>query len=119
MLAQCPCGVGAYATCCGPLHHGAARAQSAEQLMRSRFSAFVLGLPDYLVATWHPRTRPESVDTEGMEWISLEILDTVDGEEGDETGIVEFIARHDRGEMRERSAFARRAGRWFYVEAVE
>ncbi|MCU1437526.1 MAG: motif domain protein, partial [Naasia sp.] len=59
---DCPCGSGQpYAECCEPLHLGAAAA-TAEALMRSRYSAFALGLPDYVRSTWHPSTRPGSLD---------------------------------------------------------
>ncbi len=87
--------------------------------MRSRYSAFVLGLGDYLWRTWHPRTRRERVALDDTEWIRLEILDVVDGSERDPDGIVEFVAhyRHgrSRGRMHERSRFERRGRRWMYV----
>jgi SEC-C motif-containing protein len=58
----CPCGSPhPYDACCQPLHQGAAAA-SAEALMRSRYSAYVLGLEDYLLATWHADTRPAALD---------------------------------------------------------
>ncbi len=57
-MTPCPCGRPlAYAACCGLLHAGSP-APDAESLMRSRFSAYVLGLEDYLLATWHTSTRP-------------------------------------------------------------
>ena len=88
--------------------------------MRSRYSAFALGLDDYLWRTWHPRTRPEAVALDDTEWTGLEVLDVVDGRERDQAGIVEFIAhyRHGRrpGRMRERSRFERRGSRWMYVD---
>jgi SEC-C motif-containing protein len=60
-LTPCPCGNNAgYARCCGPLHDGAV-AQTAEMLMRSRYSAYVLKREDYLLATWHPSTRPANL----------------------------------------------------------
>lgn len=120
---DCPCGSGAaYAACCGPLHDGAVAARTAEQLMRSRFSAFALGDEAHLLATWHASTRPASLTLDpAIEWRRLRVLDTVAGTEDDETGTVEFVAffwhathrRHDR--QHERSAFAREAGRWRYV----
>ena len=119
----CPCGSGAaYAACCGPLHDGAP-ASTAEALMRSRYSAYSLGLLDHVFRTWHPRTRPDSVDpVPGLTWIGLEVLEVVDGGPGDETGVVEFRARFDEGlgerSMRERSRFERRSGRWVYVDGV-
>ncbi len=119
----CPCGGGTYAECCEPLHTGQAEASTAEALMRSRYSAFVVGLGDYLWRTWHPRTRPERVALDDTEWIGLEILDVVDGTERDQAGIVEFVAhyRHGHlvGRMRERSRFERRGRRWMYVDGEQ
>lgn len=89
--------------------------------MRSRYSAYALGLDNWVFTTWHPRTRPDDVRTDpGTTWTGLEILDTVDGGPDDETGEVEFVARWESsgtpGRMHERSRFARRAGRWLYVD---
>jgi SEC-C motif-containing protein len=91
--------------------------------MRSRYSAYSLGLLDHVFRTWHPRTRPDSVDpVPGLTWIGLEVLEVVDGGPGDETGVVEFRALFDEGRgeraMRERSRFERRVGRWVYVDGV-
>ncbi len=86
--------------------------------MRSRYSAFVVGDGDYLWRTWHPSTRPESVTAHGVEWTGLTILDVVDGGTGDQEGVVEFEAAHRDGALRERSRFARRGGRWMYVDGV-
>ncbi len=62
MRTDCPCGSErAYAACCGPWHAGAP-APTAEALMRSRYTAFVMELEPYLLATWHPGTRPPSLD---------------------------------------------------------
>lgn len=112
----CPCGGESYAACCQPLHEGARQAGTAEALMRSRFSAFALGEEDYLFRTWHPRTRPADVTAGDLRWTRLEIVDVVAGQPGDETGVVEFVAHHDGGTLHERSTFARRAGRWFYLD---
>lgn len=115
----CPCGSGqAYDACCGPLHRGATRAGTAEQLMRSRYSAYVVGDADHLFRTWHPRTRPDDVaPDQRIEWTGLEVLDVV--EDGDEAE-VEFRATHRvDGEDRvlhERSRFERRIGHWVYVD---
>lgn len=85
--------------------------------MRSRYSAFALGLDDWVFVTWHPRTRPADVDAgDGSGWLGLEILATENGGEDDEEGVVEFVAHHDGGRMHERSRFARRAGRWLYLD---
>lgn len=114
--APCPCGGGAYGQCCGPLHAGRAQAVTAEALMRSRYSAYALGLDDHVFRTWHPRMRPTEVDAGGVRWRGLEIVDVVDGQPGQDTGVVEFVARFDGGAMHERSRFERRANRWFYLD---
>ncbi len=84
---ECPCGSGAsYAECCGRLHRGEA-AQTAEQLMRSRYSAFVVGDETYLFRTWHPRTRPDDVTVASdRTWTGLEVLATEAGESVTTTG---------------------------------
>ena len=118
----CPCDGGPYATCCEPFHQGRAQAPTAEALMRSRYSAFALGLDDYLWRTWHPRTRPESVALDDTQWLGLEIVDVLAGSERDQSGVVEFVAHyrhgHRHGAMRERSQFERRAGRWLYMDGM-
>jgi SEC-C motif-containing protein len=90
--------------------------------MRSRFSAFAVGDASYLLATWHPTTRPASLRLDSdLEWQRLEILEVTAGAEGDTEGTVAFDAhfwdagRGCRGLQRERSAFRRERGRWFYV----
>ncbi|WP_245944740.1 YchJ family protein [Crenobacter cavernae] len=119
---SCPCGSGrAYATCCGVYHQGAA-APTAEALMRSRYSAYALGLEAYLLASWHPDTRPErfdlAEDAGRLKWIGLEIKATGQGREADGVGTVEFVARYKVGgraeRMSETSRFERVAGRWVY-----
>ena len=118
---DCPCGSGeTYSTCCEPLHDGQA-ATTAEQLMRSRYSAYVRGRTDYVFRTWHPRTRPDDVENDpGLTWEGLEVLGAPDGGVGDVTGVVEFRARYRTrdggGTMHETSSFERRAGRWVYVD---
>jgi SEC-C motif-containing protein len=121
-LSRCPCGSGtAYAACCGPLHDGQP-APTAEALMRSRYSAYVVGHLDHVFRTWHPRTRPEAPTLPDVEWVGLDVVRTVDGGAGDDTGVVEFRARSRSagGEqvLHETSRFARRGGRWVYVDAV-
>ncbi|QEE26037.1 hypothetical protein CS053_17165 [Rhodanobacter glycinis] len=122
-LTPCPCGnPSGYTICCGPLHDGAA-ATSAEQLMRSRYSAYVLQREDYLLATWHAETRPASLRLAAQHpqpiWLGLEIRDgrLID----DDHATVEFIARYRLGGGRaqrqhELSHFVREDGRWYYVD---
>lgn len=117
---RCPCGGGAYADCCRPFHDGAA-APTAEALMRSRYSAFALGLPAYLRSTWARATRPRTVDLDpGITWRRLQIVDTARGGQDDATGVVEFRAAHrgpdGAGLLHERSRFVREAGRWVYLD---
>ncbi|MCZ8381734.1 YchJ family metal-binding protein [Mycobacterium sp. CPCC 205372] len=120
----CPCGSGdPYGGCCGPLHHGERHAETAEQLMRSRFSAYAVGDLEYVWRTWHPRGRPKALTPDtSLEWTALEVLDVVAGGAGDENGEVEFRAHYlqDRrsGTLHERSRFAVRARRWFYVDGT-
>lgn len=120
----CPCSSGReYAVCCGPLHQQERLAETAEELMRSRYAAYAVRDFDHLVRTWHPRTRPVDVDTDvGISWDGLEIVSVRDGGPGDDEGEVEFRARYRLGGQRavlhERSRFARRAGRWVYVERI-
>jgi len=124
MGTDCPCGSGMmYVECCGPLHGGTVTASTALGLMRSRYSAFAVRDTRYLLATWHPETRPASVDLDpAVEWRRLRILNWSDGSEDDDVGMVEFVAhywdstRRQYGRQHENSRFARQARRWFYVE---
>lgn len=119
---DCPCGSDRLESrCCGPVLRGAA-ASTAEDLMRSRYTAYVRHDELHLLASWHPSTRPDAVDFGAEEWLGLEILEVVGGGTDDDEGIVEFEARvEDLGEasvLHERSAFRRHRGRWVYVDAV-
>ncbi|MDO5534595.1 MAG: YchJ family metal-binding protein [Propionibacteriaceae bacterium] len=124
MPEACPCDTGKpYAACCGALHDGRRVAATAVQLMRSRYAAFALGLSDYLVQTWHPSTRPGSVDIDpAMTWTGLEIEATTKGSAWEDDGTVRFAAswtsgRH-HGVLRETSQFALVDGRWVYVNGI-
>ena len=115
---DCPCGTGrSFAECCEPLHEGARAAATAVELMRSRYAAYVVGDDGYLARTWHPRTRPASIDAAGgPQWLGLSVISTADGRDGDREGEVEFEAAYDGGVLHERSRFVRRAGRWVYLD---
>ncbi len=121
----CPCGSDeSYRVCCGPLHHGELQARSAEELMRSRYSAYAYGDADYLFRTWHPRTRPAEVTVDQrITWTGLEVIDTVAGGPDDDRGEVEFRALFESAghadSLHERSRFERRAGRWFYLDPMQ
>jgi SEC-C motif-containing protein len=103
------------------LHRAERQADTAQELMRSRYSAYARGDAEYLFRTWHPRTRPADVTVDpGVVWTGLEVVDVDAGDVDDDRGEVEFVARYESsgrsGAMRERSRFERRAGRWFYVD---
>lgn len=92
--------------------------------MRSRFEAFRDGDAAWLLASWHPSTRPATLDLAGNpRWRGLQIVDTVAGGPEDDTGIVEFRATFvvpgaGVDVQHERSRFVRAGGRWYYLEAV-
>ncbi|TQK19303.1 SEC-C motif-containing protein [Microbacterium sp. SLBN-154] len=95
--------------------------QTAEQLMRSRFRAFRDGDAAWLLRTWHPSTRPATLDLDDSPvWRGLQIVDTVGGRIDDTDGIVEFRATYridgGVGILHERSRFVRENGRWYYVD---
>jgi SEC-C motif-containing protein len=121
---RCPCGTGLpLAECCGRLHEGAAAAATAEQLMRSRYSAFALADVGYLLATWHPRTRPATLELDpDVRWTGLDVLATTGGSPLEREGTVEFRAHHAvagrTGAQHERSRFVREHGRWLYLDGV-
>lgn len=118
---SCPCLSGEqYTECCGRFHRGDSDAPTAEQLMRSRYSAFVVLDTDYLLRTWHPDTRPAVLDLDpGVEWRRLDILATHRGGPLDIEGTVEFAAHYrsdgERGVQRENSRFVRIDRRWLYL----
>jgi SEC-C motif-containing protein len=117
----CPCGSGdRFDGCCAPALRGTP-VPTAERLMRSRYTAFVVGDERYVGATWHPGTRPDELTLDpAQRWTGLEIVGTEAGAEADRRGVVEFRAswRHgrDRGVLHERSRFVRQSGRWWYLD---
>lgn len=134
--APCPCGSGAaFADCCAPFLHGAQVPATAAALMRSRYSAYTLRDEAYLLATWHPGTRPDAGlfnDDEGLTWLGLEVKSALrlrkrkDVAECDSDAhsanndTVEFVARYKVGgrahRLHEVSRFVQEQGRWFYVD---
>lgn len=116
----CPCGRPlAYTACCGRYLDHDSPAPDAESLMRSRYSAFVRGRRDYLLATWHVSMRPPQLELDGaVKWLGLEVhshrvLDVDHAE-------VEFVARCKESgrviRLHECSRFVRESGRWCYVD---
>ena len=124
MSDPCPCGGTEDALCCGPLHRGERPADTAEALMRSRFSAFAVGAADYLLRSWDPDSRPGALELDDtIVWRRLQIVDTEAGGPDDATGIVEFRAQYlqdgRRQILHERSRFRRGCdGAWRYVDGV-
>ena len=126
MTAACPCGAtdtrgkpAALAACCGRYLDAGQAAPDAQSLMRSRYSAFVLGRLDYLRATWHPDTCPADVaPVSGTKWLGLEVRDyrALDATHAE----VEFVARYRVAgravRLHERSRFVNEQGRWLYVD---
>jgi SEC-C motif domain protein len=118
----CPCGLpGPYDDCCARLHLGQAKAVTAEQLMRSRFSAFAMNDEAYLLRSWHPGTRPPHIDLDpALHWLRLEILGGTGGGPLDTKGTVEFRAGYTSqgtaADLHENSRFVRHDGAWVYLD---
>lgn len=109
-----------YAECCRPYLEGSAEAETAEKLMRSRYTAYALGNLDYIKRSWHPDTLPPDLRlVPGQSWVRLAIKRTEDGRENHNTGVVEFVAISKRNgrarRMHEVSTFEKLGGRWVYV----
>lgn len=124
----CPCQSNAddpppYTACCQPWHAGLAEGRHAptpEVLMRSRYSAYVVGEINYLLATWLPSTAPGELDLSPVKWLGLEVRHA---EESGDAGVVEFVARcrvNGRAQrMHEISRFVREDGRWYYIDGQD
>jgi len=122
----CPCGSAkTYAACCGLLHaeharSGALIASTPAALMRSRYSAFVLDLRPYLLASWHASTRPAELEPPepGLKWLGLDVKRSA--LQDADHGSVEFVARSRLGgrahRLHEVSRFVHENGEWFYVD---
>ncbi|MCO4782786.1 MAG: YchJ family protein [Candidatus Cloacimonetes bacterium] len=126
---SCPCNPQTeYKDCCQPYHTGTQSAQSAELLMRSRYSAYVKNIVDYLYNTTHPKVRTKRLRTEieswieEAQWISLEVLETKLGSKTDKIGKVEFLAEYKvKGQSHhhhELSNFKRHNNKWMYVDGT-
>lgn len=124
---RCPCGTGeTFGECCGRYLQDGRVAPTAEALMRSRYTGFATRAVHYLLATWHPSTRPDELElAEDMVWRRLDVLRTDAGGPWDDAGTVEFVAHYrlddgtaigQRGRLHETSRFVREDGRWLYVD---
>lgn len=126
-MEKCPCGAKqSYESCCGRIIEKGEVAKTAEELMRSRYTAFALNKMNHIRDTHDPSQR-ENLDMEGnqawsaqAEWKGLEIQSTEKGGEDDDTGTVEFVARYDmEGEPQEHhelSQFRKVKGRWYFID---
>lgn len=124
---ECPCGSGlAFADCCEPILSGRLEAPTAERLMRARYSAYVTGNISFLGDSLHPEHRDDWDEeatrkwSERATWSGLRIEAIERGGEQDDEGIVEFRASYRQDGMmmkhHEISRFARKDGKWYYVE---
>jgi SEC-C motif-containing protein len=120
---RCPCDSGLpFQACCQPYLRGDLTAPDAESLMRSRYTAYVLEDTPYLLATWHPATRPAASLNFNQEarpkWLGLAIKRRTETDA--EHALVEFVARYKINgrafRMHETSRFERIKGRWFYLD---
>lgn len=123
-ILPCPCGGGAYESCCARYIEQGQVAPTAEALMRSRYSAYALGREDYLRKTWHESTRPADAilsDEEALKWTSLDIKNH-EWQAGASTAKVEFLAKYKvqgrAHRLHEISDFVQEQGHWFYVSGV-
>lgn len=126
---NCPCGRNkSYTDCCKLIHLDITKAQTAEDLMRSRYAAFTLGMGDYLFKSQSSKTRVEADKeaiqkwSKSVQWMSLDILNTTQGLANDTYGTVEFKAFFmERGKLdviHENSTFGIENGHWVYVDAI-
>ena len=127
---DCPCGSkSAYDECCGPLHRGERTADTAEELMRSRYAAFVKQEIDYIVDTSHSDARKDlkrdEIETwaKSSTWNGFEVVDVQGGGPDDEQGMVEFVAWYDDAEgdeieHHEKSVFTREDGEWRFLDGM-
>ncbi len=118
----CPCGSTKTLTdCCARYIDNSVPAPTAEALMRSRYTAYTLQREDYLLATWHPSTRPLALglaEDTSTKWLGLEVKRHQ--QQDADHAIVEFVARYKMNgrahRLHEVSRFVREDGRWFYVD---
>ncbi len=123
---RCACGSGqTWSVCCEPVIRGTHEPETAQQLLRARYTAFTRREIDFILDTHHPRTRDEvsreSIQewSENAEWLGLEIHEVDGGFAGDDRGRVRFTARYRQAgheiEHTEEALFERLEGRWYFV----
>jgi SEC-C motif-containing protein len=118
---NCPCGKGRYETCCGRFHEGKELPGNAEDLMRSRYSAFVLKNEPYLISTWHPSTKPQEplFNEDLTQWVGLTVKQFIEASDH-LSAIVEFVAIYKINgkahRLQEMSSFVCEDKQWLYVD---
>lgn len=127
---MCHCGENKpFSECCEPIINGQKKAQTAEQLMRSRYSAYVVVNTKYLIETTYPSQQKNFDEADikawamANQWQKLEVVASQKGKPNDELGEVEFKASYldDVGVLRthhEKSTFVQENGRWYYLSGV-
>ena len=116
----CPCQNTQYVNCCG-VYHAGKYPENAEKLMRSRYSAYVLELEDYLLKTWHDSTRPTEALFDGpkTQWLELKVKSFTESAD-QQSATVEFVAIYKINgkahRLHEISRFVREGDQWFYVD---
>ena len=125
----CPCGSSRKAAlCCAPFLDGSRQPTTAEELMRSRYTAYTRADANYLIATLHPSKRSDDDEVNILAWAhnsrftGLSVIKTKAGKAKDNDGVVEFVARFSDADgtyaHREISRFVKEDGRWWYLEGL-
>ncbi len=128
-MEPCPCGSSLpYSECCEPLIRNEKSAETAEALMRSRYTAYAKTEVEYIIRTTHPAQRKQDSEQNIREWsrnstwLGLQILKTEAGTADDEAGIVEFIATYtesgEQVEHHELAQFKKENGEWFFWDGT-
>ena len=127
---QCPCQSDKkFDQCCEPIISGNREAETAEQLMRARYTAYTQINMDFIEKTHDPKTKSDiDIDAsrewaESTKWVGLEIIETQEGGIDDERGTVKFKATFETEEgpqyHQELSQFNKRNGTWFFTDAID
>lgn len=128
-IENCPCGNELpYLECCNVIHLDINKAKTAEQLMRSRYSAFVKANGDFLMQSWHSSKHTPTLQHDlvhwamSVKWIRLEVHETIQGLENDKEGVVSFSAfymeKFMNRALHETSKFIKENNHWVYLHAI-
>jgi len=128
-MENCPCGSGkTYDQCCEPFIRGQSIPKTAEELMRSRYTAFTKEEMGYILDTVHPSKRSQHDEkairnwAKKSDWIGLEIVETSGGKSDDSEGKVEFIAQYYQKGKREThheiAEFKKEEDKWYFLDGT-